>query len=411
MNTNYRILLCLSLGLFFSQRYVLAQVAINSDGSQPHASAMLDVKANDKGFLLPRMTYTERNAIQSPEEGLMIFCTDCGIEGALEIYLGTGWKAVNTVPDLPPNTAPSVSDVSQSGFAYVNFTLSGIYTYSDADGDPEGTSIYKWYRADNTSGLNEEMITGANNSSYTLVEGDNLKFVRFAVIPVALTGPSPGTEGKASVYTGPITSFNCPASITDGRDAKSYTTILIGNQCWMKENINIGLKIEGSQTQTNNSSIEKYCYNDLESNCDLYGGLYQWSEMMNYTPSSNTNPSGRIGICIEGWHIPSFDEWQQLITYLGGGSIAGGAMKEEGTSHWTSPNTGATNSSGFTALPGGSAASGTYSDLGLFGNFWTTLESTNTSAYDLFLSNEYSTASLSTLNKNTGGSVRCLKNY
>ncbi|MGE5423741.1 MAG: FISUMP domain-containing protein, partial [Syntrophothermus sp.] len=140
----------------------------------------------------------------------------------------------------------------------------------------------------------------------------------------------------------------CGTPLLDERDGKSYNTVQIGTQCWMAENLNTGIRIDYSQGQSNNSTIEKYCYANLESNCDVYGGLYQWREMMQYS----TNP-GVQGICPSGWHLPTDEEQTILTTWLGGNSIAGGKMKETGTGHWTSPNTGATDEAGFTMLPGG----------------------------------------------------------
>jgi len=132
-----------------------------------------------------------------------------------------------------------------------------------------------------------------------------------------------------------------------------YNTVLIGTQCWMKENLNVGVMINSSQNQTNNSQIEKYCYDDDPTNCIEYGGLYQWGEMMNYTGSSSSIPSGRQGICPMGWHLPSNPEITLLITQLGGEAVAGGKMKEDGYVHWDPPNLGATNESGFTAIGSG----------------------------------------------------------
>ncbi|HNX10599.1 MAG TPA: FISUMP domain-containing protein [bacterium] len=98
-------------------------------------------------------------------------------------------------------------------------------------------------------------------------------------------------------------------------DTCEYATIKIGNQCWLKENMNIGTIIDGSVDQTDNSPtpiLEKYCYDpdgDLSdyTYCQLHGGLYQWDEAMQYslTPSAQ-------GICPDGWHIPSHDEWTTL---------------------------------------------------------------------------------------------------
>ncbi|MCX6304121.1 MAG: hypothetical protein NT040_04060 [Bacteroidetes bacterium] len=197
----------------------------------------------------------------------------------------------------------------------------------------------------------------------------------------------------------------CPASITDSRDGKTYSTLLIGSQCWMKQNLNLGTRINGAGNQTNNDIIEKYCYNDLESNCDIYGGLYQWDEMMKHTTVAGTQ-----GICLPGWHLPSNAEWTTLVTYLGGSSVAGGKMKEAGTAHWASPNAGATNSSGFTALPGGDRyGSGSFLVLTTRGAFWSSTPDGSISARNLFLYNE-SEYLIQNYNETTYGlSVRCVK--
>ena len=140
----------------------------------------------------------------------------------------------------------------------------------------------------------------------------------------------------------------CGNPVTDARDGKIYNTVLIGTQCWFAQNLNVGTRISGSLTQTNNSIIEKYCYNNDENNCTVYGGLYQWNEAMQYSTTE-----GVKGICPTGWHLPTDAEWTTLTDFLGGINLAGGKMKETGTAHWLSPNSGATNSNGFTALPGG----------------------------------------------------------
>ena len=172
--------------------------------------------------------------------------------------------------------------------------------------------------------------------------------------------------------------WKCGAPFTDTRDGMVYGTIMIGMQCWMKDDLNYGTRIDGSLNQSNNGLGEKYCYNNLESNCAIYGGLYQWDEVMNYTSSSNSNPSGRQGLCPDGWHIPSDAEWCQMECFLDGtvncalygwvGTDAGGKMKDAGNQHWPSPNTGASNSSGFTGLPGGYRT-----NAGGFANLLTTI--------------------------------------
>jgi uncharacterized protein (TIGR02145 family) len=152
--------------------------------------------------------------------------------------------------------------------------------------------------------------------------------------------------------------WSCGQPLTDPRDNQVYNTVHIGSQCWMAGNLNIGTRIDSSVAQSNNGLIEKYCYHDLESNCAIYGGLYWWNEAMDY----HTTPGSR-GICPQGWHLPTDAEWCTLTLFLdpevdcdasgASGLDAGGKMKEAGTAHWLTPNTGANNSSGFTALPGG----------------------------------------------------------
>lgn len=214
--------------------------------------------------------------------------------------------------------------------------------------------------------------------------------------------------------------FNCGQSFADERDFKVYNSILIGTQCWMVQNINIGTRVEGNVNMSNNSTIEKYCNSNLESNCDVYGGLYQWSEMMQYVTTE-----GSQGICFPGWHIPTDTELKTLegtidsqygvgdpIWDLTGdrGLDAGGNMKETGTTHWVYPNTGATNSSGFTALPGGARnTDGTYPGFQIYGRYWTSSESA-TNAYRRILSASSADISRDDANKNFGLSVRCIKN-
>lgn len=90
-------------------------------------------------------------------------------------------------------------------------------------------------------------------------------------------------------------------------EGKTYQTVQIYSQCWLAENLNAGTMIQSEDDQTDNATIEKYCVNNLETNCDIYGGLYQWDEMMGYTDGE-----GARGICPPGWHIPTDMEWQVL---------------------------------------------------------------------------------------------------
>ena len=104
------------------------------------------------------------------------------------------------------------------------------------------------------------------------------------------------------------TVFTCGSNLTDIRDNKVYPTIQIGTQCWMQKNLNYGTSLQGTTGQTDNCVNEKYCYSNDPANCTLYGGLYQWDEVMGYS-----NTPGAQGLCPPGWHIPTQAEWITLF--------------------------------------------------------------------------------------------------
>ena len=139
----------------------------------------------------------------------------------------------------------------------------------------------------------------------------------------------------------------CGYPFTDSRDGNLYETVEIGTQCWMKQNLaylpSVNPPSGGSQTLP---YYYVYGYSGTgvsearaTANYQTYGVLYNWT--------------ASLTACPQGWHLPSDSEWDVLVNYLGGDNVAGGKMKEAGTAHWNSPNTGATNESGFTGLPGG----------------------------------------------------------
>ena len=150
------------------------------------------------------------------------------------------------------------------------------------------------------------------------------------------------------------------SEMTDERDGKPYQTVTLGDQTWFAEDLNY---------ETENS----WCYNDDAANCETYGRLYEWE--------------AALAACPSGWHLGSDEEWATLVKYLDPRSepndgfeiskIAGGMMKatgtiEDGTGLWSSPNTGATNSSKFSALPGGNRNhAGTFKMLGYHIMLWT----------------------------------------
>jgi len=211
--------------------------------------------------------------------------------------------------------------------------------------------------------------------------------------------------------------FNC-GTITDSRDGNTYNTVIIGTQCWMAKNLSylpsVSPSSAGSET-TPYYYVYDYQGTDVNAakattNFQTYGVLYNWPAAMAGSASSNSVPSGVQGVCPAGWHLPSDAEWTVLTDHLGGLSIAGGKMKETGTTHWNSPNTGATNISGFTALAGGRRhATGNFYDNGLNAFFWSSAQYDSSYAWYRYLYYGNGDVPRNGSSKELGFSVRCLK--
>jgi uncharacterized protein (TIGR02145 family) len=194
---------------------------------------------------------------------------------------------------------------------------------------------------------------------------------------------------------------------TDG-DYNIYQVVVIGTQTWMAENLkttkyNDGTAITNVTDNTAWSALSTaaYCdYANTPTYSNTYGRLYNWYAV------ASTNPKN---VCPAGWHVASDAEWTTLATYLGGESVAGGKLKETGTTHWLSPNAGATNETGFTAISGGyRPTSGTFGLLGNSGFWWS---STPNASYAWYYYMYYGDSSINPgdNDRHAGFSVRCLK--
>lgn len=202
-------------------------------------------------------------------------------------------------------------------------------------------------------------------------------------------------------------------------DGNLYDVVKIGNQVWMADNLRTTHYADNSALTDgtsagsiygNESTKYYFDYNDDPVNTLTYGKLYTWAAVMNDSASSISNPSGVQGVCPTGWHVPSVDELTELAEYLGGTSIAGGKTKETDTTHWNSPNTGATNESGFKALPSGARSpAGSFSSLGDYTFFWSTTEDDGANAWYRFLSKSNTELYPIYTQKLNGFSVRCVK--
>jgi uncharacterized protein (TIGR02145 family) len=459
-----------------------SQVSINSDNSSPAPSAGLDVKFSNKGFLPPRMTYSQREAIVNPADGLMIFCTNCvpGNKGAVTYYTNGKWIILNKCITSEPiplnpiglpnqiiwkwnensfatgfkwntiNDFDNAIDVGTNKFksengiacdttysryvwAYYNCgaSLPIVLTFATPVNLPVSPQaalhtpypfqiVWKWHWVPDASGYKWNTT---NNFSTAIDVGPDTAKTEFGLACISTYTRYVwaynvcGFSSPTILMQNTSTCQQCLPFI-DNRDGKDYDVIQIADQCWMAQNLNVGNKISGTYNQTDNLSIEKYCYNDLETNCDTYGGLYQWGETIQYlNGSSNFNnwyfpPTGNVqGICPEGWHLPRYSEWNFLKTFLGGYETAGGKMKEAGTIHWALPNTGATNMSGFNGLPGGCRESGYFYSLSDETFFWSIEEcGCGEEAFSYSLRYDFGSLFYHNLYKIKGISIRCLKN-
>ena len=190
-------------------------------------------------------------------------------------------------------------------------------------------------------------------------------------------------------------------------DGNTYKTVTIGTQTWMAENLRVARYKNGTEiplvtdeTDWAALSTPGYCwYNNDEATYKAnYGALYNW-----YTVSTSN-------LCPTGWHVPTDAEWTTLTTYLGGESVAGGKLKETGTTHWTSPNTGATNETGFTALPGGGRGEdGVFRYIGGACDLWSVTEFDASYAWYRRLVSSRNDAIRPNFYKKAGFRVRCLR--
>jgi uncharacterized protein (TIGR02145 family) len=205
------------------------------------------------------------------------------------------------------------------------------------------------------------------------------------------------------------------SSVTDN-EGNIYKAVTIGSQIWMAENLKVTKYQNGDEIGTTNPyrlNIEtenspKYqwvnidgAHPDEKINVATYGRLYTWAVVKDSRK-----------ICPIGWYIPTYSDWIQLCDYVGGEDIAGGILKEAGYIHWNSPNTGATNKYGFSALGSGlRTVEGGTGNLLLMGAWWsdTEYELNSTRAWSVVITDNLKSFSISPVNKNNGFSVRCIK--
>ncbi len=183
-------------------------------------------------------------------------------------------------------------------------------------------------------------------------------------------------EGCTGTAWESLNAFACGDQIQDS-DGNFYFTVTIGNQCWMAENLNVGTIIASTIDQTDNGRLEKYCYDDNPANCNTYGSLYQWNEMMQYVSTE-----GAQGICPSSWHLPTDTEWKTMEAFLGMSQLEANLSNSfRGTTEgWKLRSTG---TSRFEWLLAGfrNWSTGTFFVIGTGGYLWSSTESDTSSAW------------------------------
>jgi uncharacterized protein (TIGR02145 family) len=313
-------------------------------------------------------------------------------------------SSVRCVKDVPGTSLATISTSSPTVLWQTGTTTGGDVT---SDGGAAVTARGVAYgTAQNPTTANSTTSDGAGTgvftSTLTGLTASTLYYVR--AYATNYVGTAYGNEESFTTLAQPQPCPGAP-SITD-IDGNTYNTVQIGTQCWTQSNLKVSKYRNGDNIPTglNNSqwgsttSGAYAIHNNNSANDALYGKLYNW-----YAVNDSR------GLCPTGWHVPSDGEWTTLTDFLGGESVAGGAMKT--TTGWNYPNSGATNSSGFTGLPGDhrSFGGGCYS-FGTSGFWWSSSDAGSGSAWYRGLGYYYAYANRGNFYPRYGFSVRCLKN-
>lgn len=355
------------------------------------------------------VTYAETHTPVANDNGLISIAIGNGkVEKGVfsTIDWSKGPYFIKTETDPTGGTSYSLSSVSQ--LLSVPYALFAANSQPGPKGDkgdpgkdgaqgpagPKGdTGAQGFPGKDGVNGKDEQKLSvSPTGDTLYLTNGD------FVIIP-GLSAANPKTK--------PTSGYGL--NITDV-EGNSYKTVYIGTQQWMAENLKVTKYNDGTTIPniTDNYQWSQLTtggwayYNNDAANNAKYGKLYNW-----YAVSPTTN--GNKNVCPTGWHVPTDAEWTVLTDYLGGLTVAGGKLKEEGTTSWNSPNTDATNESLFSALPGDTRdVNGNYYNIGRFGLWWSSTENNTDYAWYLELYTGVGNAYRNSRIKKNGLSVRCL---
>lgn len=260
----------------------------------------------------------------------------------------------------------------------------------------------------------------AKDANFEFADGDTLLFVGYAsfIAGTLESGILDNPDADHSYTFQFATNIPCPETPTLTYEGQVYNTIQILSQCWLKENLNVGTMIPGIENMEDNGTIEKYCYENDTAKCTLWGGLYQWHEMMQYQATA-----GVQGICPTGWHIPTDEEWKVVEGAIdsqygmGDAEWDGWQMRGLDVGHkiksqsgWESGFNG-NNSLGFTLKPGGFRYfnDGSFQHAGYHANLWSSSPHVNEYKWFRFIIGYLIEGYRNSTPRENGYSVRCIK--
>jgi uncharacterized protein (TIGR02145 family) len=323
------------------------------------------------------------------------------------VFLFTGCKKEKEDPDVPPvvvnPTAPKVTTGKATWIGESSVTLNGTVNA----GKEETEIVFEYGPTDDfefSVSSTPDVITGSEDIAVNVLLSDLTPgtIYYYRILAENSIGSTYGSELTFTTFL-PVV-FNPDVtygSVTD-QDGITYKTIEIGTQTWMAENLrttkyNDGTPVPLVTDKTEWAALTTPGLSWYNNDTDFYGALYNWYAV-------NTGK-----LCPDGWHVPDDEEWNTLTSFIGSETIAGSKLKEAGTLHWQAPNAGATNETGFTALPGGYRTStGVYANIKRYSYWWSSSQRTTNDAWFRDLSYGYAYADRSSSNKKSGFSVRCV---